>query len=87
MTCVVTELAKDAEYAGNDVIVAFARCYGCHVVIHQHNTPRLEVRGAGEKGTTLHIAYLNEEHYCSVEPILTTESLPQVLSVSHSNVR
>ena len=81
-TCVlVNDLSKDGEYAGNDAIVAFARCHGNHVVIHQLNAPRMEVHATHEKGKTLHIAYLNGEHYTSVEPILPDDSLPQVSAV------
>lgn len=86
---IVSELAQDGEYAGNDVIVAFSRCYTMHVVIHQLNAPRWEVRApqsAAVNPKTLHIAYLNGEHYCSIQPLLHAESasatplLPQLSS-------
>lgn len=77
-THTVSELAQDGEYAGNDVIVAFSRCYSMHVVIHQLNAPRWEVRAphstAAVNPKTLHIAYLNGEHYCSIQPLLCAES-------------
>lgn len=77
----VAELAKDGEFAGNDAIVAFARCHGVNVVIHQLNAPRWEVHGAvPPEGKTLHIAYLNGEHYCSVRPLLREQLLPSVVS-------
>ena len=87
-THTVSELAQDGEYAGNDAIVAFSRCYSMHVVIHQLNAPRWEVRASLSEVNprTLHIAYLNGEHYCSIQPLLCAESagatplLPQLSS-------
>ena len=75
-THTVSELAKDGEYAGNDAIVAFSRCYSMHVVIHQLNAPRWEIHAPHTAATlnTLHIAYLNGEHYCSIRPLLPAES-------------
>lgn len=61
-------LAADGEYAGNDAIVAFSRCYGVATVIHQLGMPQWEV-GAGLGASVLHIAYLRGEHYCSVRPL------------------
>lgn len=79
----VSELAKDGVYAGNDSIVAFARCYGVSVVIHQLNAPRWEVHAPVPiRGRTLHIAYLNEEHYCSVQPLLPDHPLPPLVGYS-----
>jgi len=79
----VSELAKDGVYAGNDSIVAFARCYGVSVVIHQLNAPRWEVHApVPTRGRTLHIAYLNEEHYCSVQPLLPDHPLPPLVGYS-----
>ena len=76
----VSELSKDGVYGGNDSIVAFARCYGVSVVIHQLNAPRWEVHApAPARGKTLHIAYLNEEHYCSVQPLLPDHPLPPLV--------
>ncbi len=87
----VTELARDCEFAGNDAIVAFARAYSTNVVIHQHNAPRLEVLSQQHGGSlsqqcrgcprTLHIAYLNGEHYCSVETMLPSEDLPAATQI------
>lgn len=78
----VTELAQDCEFAGNDAIVAFARAYSTNVVIHQHNAPRWEVLSHQSKQSpTLHIAYLNGEHYCSVETILPSEDLPTAIQI------
>ncbi len=83
----VTALSKDGEFAGNDAIVAFARCYGVNVVIHQLNAPRWEVIGSGgADGNTLHIAYLNGEHYCPVRPILAQQNLPCVVSRRYSQL-
>lgn len=67
----MAELAKDGEYAGNDAVVAFSRCYGVHVIIHQLNAPRWEVHApsVADPPKTVHIAYLNGEHYCSVQPL------------------
>ena len=87
-THTVSELAEDGEYAGNDAIVAFSRRYSMHVVIHQLNAPRWEVRAplSALNPRTLHIAYLNGEHYCSIQPLLRAESagatplLPQLSS-------
>lgn len=78
-THIVSELAQDGEYAGNDAIVAFSRRYSMHVVIHQLNAPRWEVcvphaAAAAVNPKTLHIAYLNGEHYCSIKPLLCAES-------------
>lgn len=73
-------------YAGNDAIVAFARCYGASVVIHQLNAPRWEVHAPDPStGKTLHIAYLNEEHYCSVQALLPDHPLPPLVSPSAMN--
>ncbi len=81
----VTQLARDGEYAGNDAIVAFARAHSTNVVIHQHNAPRWEVLTPGKGSTcTLHIAYLNGEHYCSVESLVPAEKLPPVAATKVS---
>ena len=64
----VVELASDGEYAGNDAIVAFSRCYGIAVAIHQLGVPRWEV-GAWGGAAMLHVAYLRGEHYCSVRAL------------------
>ncbi len=90
-THTVSELAQDGEYAGNDAIVAFSRCYFMHVVIHQLNAPRWEVHAPRSTAAaalnlkTLHIAYLNGEHYCSIQPLIraaesasATPLLPQL---------
>ena len=89
----MAELAKDGQYAGNDAIVAFSCCYGAHVVIHQLNEPRWEVHAPCTTGTvkTLHIAYLNGDHYCSVLPIAPAESaeplpLPQLTGKGEEGV-
>ena len=68
-------------YAGNDAIVAFARCFGASVVIHQLNAPRWEIHAPDPSmGKTLHVAYLNEEHYCSIQPLLPDQPLPPLVS-------
>lgn len=80
----ITDLARDGQYAGNDAIVAFSRCYGVHVVIHQLNEPRLEVHTPSASATTktVHIAYLNGEHYCSVQSLPQDSSaLPKVSEI------
>ena len=69
----MSELAKDGTYGDNDSIVAFVRCFGVDVIIHQLNAPCLEVLCvdrplAMARPRALHIAYLYGEHYCSVRP-------------------
>ena len=85
LSVAVSQLAKDGVYAGNDAIVAFARCYGVSVVIHQLNAPQWEVHtpasgaSGASGGRTLHVAYLNGEHYCSVRPLLPSQPLPPLV--------
>lgn len=87
MSPLVTQLASDGEYAGNDAIVAFARAHSTNIVIHQHNASRWEVLAPASTQHTLHIAYLNGEHYCSVEPVISSDRLPPVAAkVSYSNI-
>ena len=69
---VVHDLAQDGTFGGNDVIVAFSRCFNYSVIIHQPNAPRWEVHpevGVVTDQPSLHIAYLHGEHYCSVKPL------------------
>ena len=75
----VDELSKDGTYAGNDAIVAVSRACGVNVVIHQLGAPRWEVMAPEGAKTTLHIAYLRGEHYCSVQPLACGQALPQVV--------
>ena len=82
----VSLLSTEGEYAGNDVIVAFTRAFSTHVVIHQLNTPRWEILApptatpTSSERPTLHIAYLNGDHYCSVQPIHPQHSRPSATS-------
>jgi len=63
-------LERDGTYAGNDVIVAFARAYDVTIVIHQLNEPLWQIHGSsnGEKSceNELHISYHNGDHYNSI---------------------
>lgn len=80
MACAVKELSEDGTYAGNDAIVAISQCCGVHVVIHQLDAPRWEVHNPIE-GKTIHIAYLRGEHYCSVVPLHSDPTLPELVSI------
>ena len=69
---VVHDLAQDGTFGGNDIIVAFSRCFNYSIIIHQPNAPRWEVHpevGVVTDRPSLHIAYLHGEHYCSVKPL------------------
>ncbi|XP_014662920.1 PREDICTED: OTU domain-containing protein 3-like [Priapulus caudatus] len=66
----VSNLRKPGTYAGNDVIVGFARNHGLHVVIHQLNLPLWKIHGSEKSGCReLHISYHNGDHYSSVRRI------------------
>ena len=84
----VDSLSRDGEYAGNDVVVAFTRAFSTHVVIHQLNTPRWEITApptatpTSSASPTLHIAYMNGEHYCCVLPATAEHALPEISAAS-----
>jgi len=63
-------LERDGTYAGNDVLVAFARAYNITIAIHQLNEPLWQIHGStnGETkcDTELHISYHNGDHYNSI---------------------
>lgn len=89
----VAQLGLDGEFAGNDVIVAFSRAFSANVVIHQLNSLRWEILApptatptSSRQPPTVHIAYLNGEHYCSVRPLVAdgSSSLPGPLSTAKS---
>ena len=71
---IVRELGKPGTYGGNDSIVAFSRCYGVNVVIHQLNERCWVIRGEeyrkpGDPFRELHISYHNGDHYSSLRRI------------------
>ena len=63
-------LEQDGTYAGNDVLVAFAREHQVTIAIHQLNEPLWQIHGSanGETkcDTELHISYHNGDHYNSI---------------------
>lgn len=63
-------LEREGTYAGNDVLVAFARAYNITIAIHQLNEPLWQIHGStnGETkcDTELHISYHNGDHYNSI---------------------
>ena len=63
-------LERDGTYAGNDVLVAFARAHNITIAIHQLNEPLWQIHGSanGETkcDTELHISYHNGDHYNSI---------------------
>lgn len=70
----VKELSKAGTFGGNDSIVAFSRCYGVNVVIHQLNERCWVIQGedyrkTGDPFRELHISYHNGDHYSSVRRI------------------
>ncbi|XP_077867727.1 OTU domain-containing protein 3-like, partial [Saccoglossus kowalevskii] len=66
----VAMLKKPGTYAGNDVIVAFARLHEINVIIHQLNAPLWQVNGATKASSKeLHISYHNGDHYSSVRKL------------------
>ena len=70
----VKELTKAGTFGGNDSIVAFSRCYGVNVVIHQLNERCWVIQGeeyrkTGDPFRELHISYHNGDHYSSVRRI------------------
>lgn len=83
---VVSTLSTEGEYAGNDAIVAFTRAFSAHVIIHQLNSPRWEITApptaTPTSHRTLHIAYLNGDHYCSVLPITSNNPPSKIKSSS-----
>lgn len=63
----IANLKKQGTYAGNDAIVAFARLHKVVVVIHQLNSPCLQIHGSEDpNGRQIHISYHNGDHYGSV---------------------
>ena len=88
----VRQLGQDGEFAGNDAIVAFSRAFSANVVIHQLNCPRWEILApptvtptSSRQPPTLHVAYLNGEHYCSVSPLTSDCALPRPKASSPAN--
>ena len=88
----VRQLGQDGEYAGNDAIVAFSRAFSANVMIHQLNCPRWEILAPptatptlSRQPPTLHVAYLNGEHYCSVRPLTSDCALPHPKASSPAN--
>ncbi|CAI8013286.1 OTU domain-containing protein 3 [Geodia barretti] len=86
------QLGQDGKYAGNDAIVAFSRAFSANVVIHQLNCPRWEILAPptatptlSRQPPTLHVAYLNGEHYCSVRPLTSDCALPHPKASSPAN--
>ena len=63
-------MEEDGTYAGNDVLVAFARAHQVTIAIHQLNEPLWQIHGSpnGETkcDTELHISYHNGDHYNSI---------------------
>merc|ERR1712150_360959 len=61
-------LEQDGTYAGNDVLVAFARSYNVTIVIHQLNEALWNISPNGEEkcDQELHISYHNGDHYNSI---------------------
>ncbi|XP_075047719.1 OTU domain-containing protein 3 [Mixophyes fleayi] len=87
----VSNLAQSGTFAGNDAIVAFARCSNVNVVIHQLNNPLWQIRGSDKSNVReLHIAYRYGEHYDSVRRITDNTETPanvqtEMLSKDESN--
>lgn len=74
------ELGKDGTFAGNDVIVAFARNNNVDIVIHQHSSPRFIINAPeNPNNIQLHLAYHNGEHYSSLRRIHDTSNGPAYL--------
>lgn len=70
----VKELGNAGTYGGNDSIVAFSRCYGVNIVIHQLNERCWVIEGdkyrkPDDPKRDLHISYHNGDHYSSVRRI------------------
>jgi OTU domain-containing protein 3 len=68
----VQTLAQPGTFAGNDVIVAFARLHNVTVVIHQLNSPAWLIHPSKDEhpsGREVHIAYHNGDHYNSVRKL------------------
>ncbi|KAL4648357.1 OTU domain-containing protein 3 [Arapaima gigas] len=82
----LNNLSQAGTFAGNDAIVAFARCYQLRVVIHQLNTPLWEINGS-EKPTCreLHIAYRYGDHYDSIRRIGDNSESPAQLRIESLN--
>ena len=61
-------LEQDGTYAGNDVLVAFARAHNVTIVIHQLNEPLWHINPNGEEKSDreLHVSYHNGDHYNSI---------------------
>ncbi|KAG7477586.1 hypothetical protein MATL_G00071380 [Megalops atlanticus] len=82
----LSNLSQPGTFAGNDAIVAFARCHQLRVVIHQLNAPLWEINGS-EKPLCreLHIAYRYGDHYDSVRPIGDNSESPAQLRIESLN--
>ncbi|XP_053705296.1 OTU domain-containing protein 3 isoform X2 [Synchiropus splendidus] len=77
-------LSQPGTFAGNDAIVAFARCQQVKVVIHQLNTPLWEINGTDKPVVReLHIAYRYGDHYDSVRRIGDNTETPAQLRIEH----
>ncbi|XP_028393840.1 OTU domain-containing protein 3-like [Dendronephthya gigantea] len=77
----VRELNKAGTFGGNDSIVAFSRCYGLNIVIHQLNERCWVIHGEeykkpGDPFRELHISYHNGDHYSSVRRISDPDDGP-----------
>ncbi|KPP58657.1 OTU domain-containing protein 3-like [Scleropages formosus] len=82
----LSNLSQPGTFAGNDAIVAFARCHQLRVVIHQLNMPLWEINGS-EKPTCreLHIAYRYGDHYDSIRRIGDNSESPAQLRIENLN--
>ena len=66
----LARLRRDGEWGGNMELVAAANHFKVHIIVHQLNAPRLEIRSeASDVRRTAHLSYHGESHYNSVRSV------------------